>query len=74
MTKPEKKWVVGERQFNDYREAKAFASENNLINTRDELIAVIENFIEIDWRNEEWNPGAAADELLSQFIIRRKQK
>lgn len=70
MLKPEKKWVVGERQFTDYHEAQKFASEKRVVNLRVDLNTLIGENIDIDWKNHEWNLNPVVDEILKHYILK----
>lgn len=68
--RPEKKWVVGLKQFYSYEEARKFASANVSKELRDELITIIEDHTTSEGTLIE----DAVDEILETYRVTRKKK
>ncbi len=70
MLKPEKKWVVGDRQFDSYDEARSFAAKQRPELLRRDLIDFLNN--SVNWEGYTGSIEAIVDPLLSAFTIKRK--
>lgn len=76
MLKPSKKWVVGDRTFETYDEARSFAAEQRPQLQRRDFIGLIRDAIS-ECPYGEANAESAeeiADKILASFTVKRKAR
>ncbi len=74
MLKPEKKWAVGDRQFDSYAEARSFAAENKPQALRFDFIGFLRDAIDACPYGEASSESAEdiADKILAAYTVKRK--